>query len=123
MSCRLPMHIVPIISLLSAMKIFQFCKPPVGVLDPMMLQEMENRANEVASQVNLMLDQIRSHMSEFTELTLQTVNIYQEGTESLKEAFESSIENSANLIMKCDELDKNFGSLYALRDQVQLKAA
>ncbi|KAJ9080972.1 hypothetical protein DSO57_1019367 [Entomophthora muscae] len=62
-------------------------KPPVGVLDPMMLQEMENRANEVASQVNLMLDQIRSHMGEFTELTLQTVNIYQEGTEIPKGSF------------------------------------
>ncbi|KAI7817544.1 hypothetical protein BC939DRAFT_532709 [Gamsiella multidivaricata] len=89
-------------------------------IDVSLLEDLEQSALQLSSQLDELLDSLHSHLQKAASTTLESVKIYESTlVDGVCGQVAACVEQTTDLISRCDEMDKDMASITAIARQVK----
>ncbi|MEE6502630.1 hypothetical protein FKM82_004581 [Ascaphus truei] len=90
--------------------------PPI---DPEVIVDLENHAQEIALKVDQMMKSLNGTIQNMTALSVGYIQTYRDSVDSLGESVDMSIKGMYTLMARCEELDRSMQPIHALAKQIR----
>ncbi|KAI8346938.1 hypothetical protein B0O80DRAFT_466513 [Mortierella sp. GBAus27b] len=89
-------------------------------IDVSLLEDIEQSAIQLSSQLDALLAGLKSQLQQAADSTLSSVKVYESTlVDGVCGQVAACVEQTTNLISRCDELDKDMASIAAIAAQVK----
>ncbi|CAO3565057.1 unnamed protein product [Mortierella alpina] len=89
-------------------------------IDVSLLEDIEQSASQLSSQLDALLAGLQSHLQQAASATLGSVKVYESSlVEGVCGQVEACVEQTTDLISRCDEMDKDMASIAAIAKQIK----
>ncbi|KAF9914227.1 hypothetical protein BX616_008709 [Lobosporangium transversale] len=89
-------------------------------IDVSLLEDMEQSALQLSSQLEALLSGIQANLQRAAAATLGSVKVYESTlVDGVCEQVKACVEQTTDLISRCDEMDKDMASVVAVAAQVR----
>ncbi|KAG9319887.1 hypothetical protein KVV02_003900 [Mortierella alpina] len=95
---------------------------PIGnaiPIDVSLLEDIEQSALQLSSQLEALLAGLQSHLQQAASATLGSVKVYESSlVDGVCGQVEACVEQTTDLISRCDEMDKDMASIAVIATQM-----
>ncbi|KAH8552867.1 hypothetical protein BGW37DRAFT_487493 [Umbelopsis sp. PMI_123] len=88
-------------------------------IDPKVVEYIEDRATRLSKELQTLTLNLQQRMTQYAKLTADSTAIQYATVKDMAKEQDACIEETLELITRCDELEKDFGAMYAVSAQIK----
>ncbi|KAI8579283.1 hypothetical protein K450DRAFT_242505 [Umbelopsis ramanniana AG] len=88
-------------------------------IDPKLVEFIEDRAHKLTKELQTLTLNLQQRMAQYAKLTADSTALQYATIKDMAKEQDACIGQTLELITRCDELEKDFGAMYAVSAQIK----